>query len=43
MAYMGVVTAGFLMVLGMVGGAYFYFIRTLALDPKDSVKIDPKE
>ncbi|KIL52919.1 hypothetical protein [Jeotgalibacillus campisalis] len=43
MVYWGVVTTGFLMVLGMVGGTLVYYLRTLALDPKDSTRIDPKE
>ncbi|MDG5472673.1 hypothetical protein P6709_13025 [Jeotgalibacillus sp. ET6] len=43
MIYWGVVTTGFLMVLGMVGGTLFYYLRTLALDPNDSIRIDPKK
>jgi len=43
MAYWLVVTIGFLMCLGMVGGTFIYYLRTLALDPQDSINIDPKE
>ena len=42
MAYLWIVTIGFIALLGMVGGTFIYFLR-FALDPKDAVRVDPLE
>ncbi|TDL31750.1 hypothetical protein E2R51_11005 [Jeotgalibacillus sp. S-D1] len=35
-----VTTLGFLMFLGMAGGTFIYFFR-YAMEPKDSIRVDP--
>ncbi|WP_318508995.1 hypothetical protein [Bacillus sp. T3] len=39
MAYLWVLTFGFVLCLGMAGGTLFYFIRS-SLDTRDANKID---
>lgn len=40
MALWLVTTLGFLLFLGMAGGTFIYFFR-YAMEPKDSIKVDP--
>ncbi|WP_257985847.1 hypothetical protein [Bacillus sp. M6-12] len=40
MAYLWVVTIGYVIILGLVGGLFFYFIRS-AVSPEDAIRIDP--
>ncbi|WP_180954959.1 hypothetical protein [Bacillus sp. V3-13] len=40
MAEMWVITAGFIICLGLFGGTFVYFLKS-ALNPEDSKRIDP--
>ncbi|WP_162835582.1 hypothetical protein [Jeotgalibacillus soli] len=39
MAYLWVVTVGFVGCIVMIGGVFFYFIRS-GLNPNDAIKVD---
>lgn len=43
MAYLWAETIGFLIVLGLIGRVFVYFLRSGPLNPEDSKRIDPEK